>query len=174
MRQSLRIAASCRLASARPVSCRSFGWQNGGNCAECAQLRGLGMPSRIAENTRKQAISGGGGGIRTPETPEGLTVFKTVAINHSATPPRATCPQDTGFPSSVPVSRMPGLDCAREIRDPDTLRYSRGRKGEARWAFTCETRCPCQDGYSAFRSQVWSCGIATNPHEIDRPACDDP
>jgi hypothetical protein len=31
--------------------------------------------------------SGGGGGIRTPETLSGLTVFKTAAFNHSATPP---------------------------------------------------------------------------------------
>ncbi len=33
------------------------------------------------------AYSGGGGGIRTPETLTGLTVFKTAAFNHSATPP---------------------------------------------------------------------------------------
>ncbi len=32
--------------------------------------------------------SGGGGGIRTPETLAGLTVFKTAAFNRSATPPR--------------------------------------------------------------------------------------
>src|SRR6516162_5246180 len=32
-------------------------------------------------------FGGGGGGIRTPETLTGLTVFKTVAFNHSATPP---------------------------------------------------------------------------------------
>jgi hypothetical protein len=31
--------------------------------------------------------SGGGGGIRTPETLSSLTVFKTAAFNHSATPP---------------------------------------------------------------------------------------
>jgi hypothetical protein len=30
---------------------------------------------------------GGGGGIRTPETLSGLTVFKTAAFNRSATPP---------------------------------------------------------------------------------------
>ena len=30
---------------------------------------------------------GGGGGIRTPETLASLTVFKTAAFNHSATPP---------------------------------------------------------------------------------------
>ena len=33
------------------------------------------------------SIGGGGGGIRTPETLPGLTVFKTAAFNHSATPP---------------------------------------------------------------------------------------
>ena len=32
-------------------------------------------------------FNGGGGGIRTPETLSGLTVFKTAAFNHSATPP---------------------------------------------------------------------------------------
>ena len=32
-------------------------------------------------------FSGGGGGIRTPETLSSLTVFKTAAFNHSATPP---------------------------------------------------------------------------------------
>jgi hypothetical protein len=31
--------------------------------------------------------TGGGGGIRTPETLASLTVFKTAAFNHSATPP---------------------------------------------------------------------------------------
>ena len=36
------------------------------------------------ENSR---LSGGGGGIRTHETLSGLTVFKTVAFNRSATPP---------------------------------------------------------------------------------------
>jgi hypothetical protein len=31
--------------------------------------------------------SGGGGGIRTPETLSSLTVFKTAGFNHSPTPP---------------------------------------------------------------------------------------
>ncbi len=31
--------------------------------------------------------NGGGGGIRTHEALSGLTVFKTAAFNHSATPP---------------------------------------------------------------------------------------
>lgn len=33
------------------------------------------------------ASNGGGRGIRTPETLAGLTVFKTAAIDHSASPP---------------------------------------------------------------------------------------
>ena len=33
-------------------------------------------------------ITGGGGGIRTPGKLSLPTVFKTVAIDHSATPPR--------------------------------------------------------------------------------------
>jgi hypothetical protein len=32
-------------------------------------------------------LSGGGGGIRTPETLSGLTVFKTAGFNRSPTPP---------------------------------------------------------------------------------------
>ena len=35
----------------------------------------------------------GGGGIRTPGTLSGSTVFKTVALNHSATPPDSFEPQ---------------------------------------------------------------------------------
>jgi hypothetical protein len=35
----------------------------------------------------KARPAGGGGGIRTPETLSGLTVFKTAAFNRSATPP---------------------------------------------------------------------------------------
>jgi hypothetical protein len=36
---------------------------------------------------KAKRLAGGGGGIRTPETLAGLTVFKTGAFNHSATPP---------------------------------------------------------------------------------------
>src|SRR3974390_2803648 len=42
----------------------------------------------VASNSRSTfAFSGGGGGIRTPETLTGLTVFKTAGFNHSPTPP---------------------------------------------------------------------------------------
>src|SRR4029079_15597647 len=33
-------------------------------------------------------LYGGGGGIRTPDALSDITVFETVAFNHSATPPR--------------------------------------------------------------------------------------
>ena len=39
------------------------------------------------ENWNREKTVGGGGGIRTHETLSGLTVFKTAAIGHSATPP---------------------------------------------------------------------------------------
>ena len=38
------------------------------------------------------SFDGGGGGIRTPETLSSLTVFKTAALNHSATPPLLILP----------------------------------------------------------------------------------
>jgi hypothetical protein len=49
----------------------------------------------------KQATEmyGGGGGIRTPETLSRLTVFKTAAFNHSATPP--ACPLRGGSGMSI-------------------------------------------------------------------------
>jgi hypothetical protein len=37
---------------------------------------------------QKEEHSGGEGGIRTPDTLSGMPVFKTGAINHSATSPR--------------------------------------------------------------------------------------
>jgi hypothetical protein len=36
---------------------------------------------------RTPVVGGGGGGIRTPETLSGLTVFKTAGFNRSPTPP---------------------------------------------------------------------------------------
>ena len=42
---------------------------------------------RSGSNPRLAASSGGGGGIRTPGTREGTVVFKTTALNRSATPP---------------------------------------------------------------------------------------
>ena len=43
--------------------------------------------------------SGGGRGIRTPETLAGLAVFKTAAFNHSAIPPSA--PQTSSRPDAA-------------------------------------------------------------------------
>ena len=42
---------------------------------------------RIPNTSLYSKIDGGGGGIRTPETLSGLTVFKTAGFNHSPTPP---------------------------------------------------------------------------------------
>jgi hypothetical protein len=42
---------------------------------------------QYAEQRENSGLIGGGGGIRTHETLSGLTVFKTVAFNRSATPP---------------------------------------------------------------------------------------
>jgi hypothetical protein len=44
-------------------------------------------PRSMAGALKTVLSDGGGGGIRTPETLSGLTVFKTAAFNHSATPP---------------------------------------------------------------------------------------
>ena len=41
----------------------------------------------VTPKIKSKRLAGGGGGIRTPETLAGLTVFKTGAFNHSATPP---------------------------------------------------------------------------------------
>ena len=38
-------------------------------------------------NSNVPSSSGGGGGIRTPETLSSLTVFKTAGFNRSPTPP---------------------------------------------------------------------------------------
>src|SRR5713226_3800197 len=58
-------------------------------CAPCrkryertAQARVPVLPKRV-----RSGLGGGGGGIRTPETLSGLTVFKTAGFNHSPTPP---------------------------------------------------------------------------------------
>jgi hypothetical protein len=41
----------------------------------------------IEKILQQTLLRGGGGGIRTPETLSGLTVFKTAGFNHSPTPP---------------------------------------------------------------------------------------
>ncbi len=45
--------------------------------------------------TRRVESNGGERGIRTPETLAGLTVFKTVAFDHSAISPRAIVEDET-------------------------------------------------------------------------------
>src|SRR5882724_5494826 len=44
---------------------------------------------RLGQPTLPAVPGGGEGGIRTPDTREGITVFETAAFNHSATSP---CP----------------------------------------------------------------------------------
>ena len=48
---------------------------------------GLDLCGFVREVAGQRATNYGGGGIRTPETLASLTVFKTVAFSHSATPP---------------------------------------------------------------------------------------
>src|SRR5260370_8823989 len=65
--------------------------------------------------------AGGGGGIRTPETLSGLTVFKTAGFNRSPTPPflilthsmgyRAIC-DNFGFECSILVHTVTKLSQA--------------------------------------------------------------
>src|SRR5438105_9209975 len=42
---------------------------------------------RLGQPTPRRVAAGGEGGIRTPDTREGITVFETAAFNHSATSP---------------------------------------------------------------------------------------
>src|SRR6185369_8909774 len=46
--------------------------------------------SGLANILSRFSSSGGGGGIRTPDGCYTITVFKTVAIDHSATPPTSS------------------------------------------------------------------------------------
>lgn len=55
------------------------------------------------------AISGGGGGIRTPGAREGSTVFKTAAFNHSATPPAGRVWYNDRWFARADVRRASGL-----------------------------------------------------------------
>ncbi len=59
---------------------------------ELASVRQAAIPSNPIEMAAPQPTepieSGGGGGIRTPGEPKPTAVFKTAAIDHSATPPR--------------------------------------------------------------------------------------
>jgi hypothetical protein len=59
----------------------------------------------------RYAPVGGGGGIRTPGTVSRTLVFKTSALNHSATPPR------TGILSSIL-----SFDCPTVHQGPDTIK----------------------------------------------------
>src|SRR4051794_36881865 len=59
------------------------------NLFPARQLRSAAHP--LPSAVRRLPV-GGGGGIRTPDPVSGITVFKTVAIDHSATPPARPWP----------------------------------------------------------------------------------
>src|SRR5688572_11094873 len=72
-----------------------------------------------------RAKVGGGRGIRTPDTLSGTTVFKTVAINHSAIPPQVGLFRSYQmapiyfFSSRLPFpdDRLPGHERAQHVRN---------------------------------------------------------
>ena len=55
--------------------------------ANLAGLRAVARSYWAATTRENHRLDGGGGGIRTPETLSGLTVFKTAGFNRSPTPP---------------------------------------------------------------------------------------
>src|SRR5579872_4532621 len=59
--------------------------------------------------------TGGGGGIRTPETLSGLTVFKTAGFNRSPTPPSLIITASSSHP--------PKLSC-RQSREGSSFKSS--------------------------------------------------
>src|SRR5258706_13558532 len=68
---------------------------------------------RQGQPAQRRVAAGGGGGIRTHGTLAGTAVFKTAALNHSATPPgfAVTPGQESKFTSSVIFNRS--LRCWR-------------------------------------------------------------
>gem|GEM_PF-5897751 len=70
-------------------SIHPFGIQENFNFAQgVLELASIAVNSADASlNLCYSKINGGGGGIRTPETLSGLTVFKTAGFNRSPTPP---------------------------------------------------------------------------------------
>lgn len=73
-----RMLATRRLAAGLPIKETSL------------QIFSSLRPAGELQDTAPHSLcSIGGGGIRTPETVAGLTVFKTVPFNHSGTPPLA-------------------------------------------------------------------------------------
>ena len=126
--------------------------QHPGPCYEPGRCGALGL------------ASGGGGGIRTLGRVAPSIVFKTIAINHSATPPRvrmqesiSRCPHPTSAKSGVVLlGREPSCP-ARPSLDP--------RPGAA-----CRPCVPCADGpcrsRPCRRAELQSAGPCT--HEVFR------
>ena len=73
---------------------------------------------------------GGGGGIRTPETLTGLTVFKTAGFNRSPTPPEFRLQVTTSMVKTTDLRRAQMLEACAE-----TPRYAEGEVDDAEEAF---------------------------------------
>src|SRR5690606_33897711 len=86
--------------------------------AECPGVAGERGRCRCG-GVRSQRLAGGGGGIRTPGTREGPAVFKTAAIDRSATPPAAR----SLLGSADGAARRDSLEAAEE-------RTQRSRHGD--------------------------------------------
>ncbi len=102
-------------------------------------------------------VDGGGGGIRTPGRLAPPTVFKTAAIDHSATPPegralskraRSSTPQDNGKPNRIGLTGR------------------RGFSGGGRGGNTSAHSCP-KPQFNSTVSAVPSIIILTGPPDAD-------
>ncbi len=74
---------------------QNFGGTAGNNCKEetYETFKYKGSATDKNSNKHGEIKHGGGGGIRTHGTVSRTPVFKTGALNHSATPPQANQPE---------------------------------------------------------------------------------
>jgi hypothetical protein len=90
---------------------------------QCGEQRG-----RIASWYSK--IYGGGGGIRTPETLSGLTVFKTAGFNRSPTPPfpslTGKAPYFQDPKSGLPQNIAENTECCHSVHGEPRRVFRRG------------------------------------------------
>lgn len=68
----------------------------------------------MGEELQPNGLIGGGGRIRTYETLSGPTVFKTVAFNHSATPPPLGVDTGQGSPEKLTVCLITRRDSSNK------------------------------------------------------------
>lgn len=80
------------------------------------------------------SLACGGGGIRTPGTPKGTTVFETAPINHSGTPPRQNIEYNLlSIPTATPaLQRLPEDIGRRRRRTSEQKRSNRPRNERMR------------------------------------------